>query len=598
RDAQGNPMAIYDYAIDDSLQTSSFKLTERNIYGSSRVGQCVEEVEMVGSFFNANDPSHRLGVRKYELSNHLGNVLSVVSDRKIPIDADGNGYLDHYEADILYSADYSPFGVTLQERGGSKEVCEWMDIDTLIVDENDDFDNSNFNGWFSVGNSETDVTINNNGKLRARDLPGNLGHVIRARKFVTLDAGIAYDLNMDFNVEGLYDNNNNGNRGIVIRILDQTTGNVAYNSTFIAGNGWVSFTESFTATSSGSYQITIVAKRTSNFNEFNNKNFRIDNFKLSHTETNTELVCGENACDYRYGFQGQEKDDEIKGSGNSYDFGARMYDSRLGRFLSIDPLSGKHPELSPYHFVNNSPLKYIDPDGRDYIVTVDHETKTITVTANYYTTAKDSEEAQSAVNGWNGQNGKFEYVVGKGENAITYDLKFNLNVIDVTTLPNPDQNPEYEMRFDAYYDDKSGAANTYSVVEPGTLGTDNAQTENMDQDDRGASRIFVVKGKQALRRTGSHEVGHTLGLGHWFGGLMKAGGYRLDTDTAIKIGMISMVLYNAEIGELVSKTTDYQNEKPAGDPKVTTTETGTSPEAFKDGKVKLKKKKKKKQKKK
>lgn len=40
---------------------------------------------------------------------------------------------------------------------------------------------------------------------------------------------------------------------------------------------------------------------------------------------------------YRYGFQGQEKDDEIKGEGNSYDFGARMYDPRVGRCLSYDP---------------------------------------------------------------------------------------------------------------------------------------------------------------------------------------------------------------------------------------------------------------------
>ena len=34
---------------------------------------------------------------------------------------------------------------------------------------------------------------------------------------------------------------------------------------------------------------------------------------------------------YRYGFNGMEKDDKVKGEGNSYDFGARMYDSRIGR---------------------------------------------------------------------------------------------------------------------------------------------------------------------------------------------------------------------------------------------------------------------------
>jgi RHS repeat-associated protein len=71
-----------------------------------------------------------------------------------------------------------------------------------------------------------------------------------------------------------------------------------------------------------------------------------------------------NNGNYRYGFNGKEKDDEIKGSGNSYDFGARLYDPRLGRWLSTDPLAAKYPDLSPYNFVANSPLIYIDPDGK------------------------------------------------------------------------------------------------------------------------------------------------------------------------------------------------------------------------------------------
>ena len=66
---------------------------------------------------------------------------------------------------------------------------------------------------------------------------------------------------------------------------------------------------------------------------------------------------------YRYGFNGMEKDDEIKGNGNSYDFGARMYDSRLGRFLSIDPRVRDFPWQSPYVFADNNPTRMIDVDG-------------------------------------------------------------------------------------------------------------------------------------------------------------------------------------------------------------------------------------------
>ncbi len=67
---------------------------------------------------------------------------------------------------------------------------------------------------------------------------------------------------------------------------------------------------------------------------------------------------------YRYGFNGKENDNDVKGTGNSLDFGARIYDSRLGRWLSTDPLQSKYPYLSPYNFVANSPINAIDPDGR------------------------------------------------------------------------------------------------------------------------------------------------------------------------------------------------------------------------------------------
>jgi RHS repeat-associated protein len=51
----------------------------------------------------------------------------------------------------------------------------------------------------------------------------------------------------------------------------------------------------------------------------------------------------------------------------AYDFGARIMDARLGRWMSIDAYFFKYPEMGPYNFVRNCPLKYIDPDGNDII---------------------------------------------------------------------------------------------------------------------------------------------------------------------------------------------------------------------------------------
>ena len=73
---------------------------------------------------------------------------------------------------------------------------------------------------------------------------------------------------------------------------------------------------------------------------------------------------------YRYGFNGKEKDDEIKGAGNSYDFGARMLDPRVGRWFAPDALEKKHPSFSSYNFSFDNPIQFVDPDGKDPITAI------------------------------------------------------------------------------------------------------------------------------------------------------------------------------------------------------------------------------------
>ena len=70
---------------------------------------------------------------------------------------------------------------------------------------------------------------------------------------------------------------------------------------------------------------------------------------------------------YRYGFNGKENDNEAKGEGNQQDYGNRIYDPRLVRFLSVDPITQKYPELTPYQFASNTPIQAIDLDGLENI---------------------------------------------------------------------------------------------------------------------------------------------------------------------------------------------------------------------------------------
>jgi|GEM_PF-6024521 len=95
---------------------------------------------------------------------------------------------------------------------------------------------------------------------------------------------------------------------------------------------------------------------------------------------------------YRYGFNEKEKDDEIYGEGNAYDFENRIYDPRLVHWLSIDKLQAKRPGESPYLYTGGNPIYFIDPNGQDrikYYVVIDETTGNTLVSTEKILNTKD-----------------------------------------------------------------------------------------------------------------------------------------------------------------------------------------------------------------
>lgn len=178
-----------------------------------------------------------------------------------------------------------------------------------------------------------------------------------------------------------------------------------------------------------------------------------------------------NSDSYRYGFNGQEKDDEIKGAGNSVSFKYRVHDPRLGRFLSVDPLSRSYPWNSTYAFAENDVIRSIDLEGLEKAITIatvedGKETSTVItdreVIESLWQSLSVSKEVEwlageSTYKWWsegsNAQNAYYpDYLNGNG---ILF-MNVSENGTEVAFLESPDDTPEsesgiWERMVESYY---------------------------------------------------------------------------------------------------------------------------------------------------
>jgi len=201
------------------------------------------------------------------------------------------------------------------------------------------------------------------------------------------------------------------------------------------------------------------------------------------------------------GLNGMEKDNEVKGVGNSYDFGARIYDPRLGRWLSVDPSQVKYPHLSPYNAFENNPVFFNDPDGKDAGVTVNVQSKTVIVSTTIYvygsgaTKAAASQMQADIMGAWN------TGATYTDKNGQVYNVKFDVKV-EIYNPSNPSESP-------GLFSGKNNPWNTDNYIQ-------------LNNDDK---RSFVSGGDEGEWRTkgrfgrtlanddpAPHEFGHLLGL--------------------------------------------------------------------------------------
>ena len=372
RDAQGQVLAIYNKhyeLISGTSYNEVVEMEEQPIYGSSRIGvykspnkyirPCTivsNIVTYTGGTTNPPTPwtsapysvSHEVGDKQFEISNHLGNVLATVSDKKIPTQTTAATFSNNFDGNNIANQNSTYFSSSPYSAGLTTPSSTPPGVYPSVA----------FSSSLRVPVNPGDVVVTTiKGYYVTTPPSGSAGMLV-----YTLTDASGNVLTVSSVLQWFTDDVNAGSRA------PNTWNNLSITKTIptVPGyNGQLYVTAfAWNPVAPYSYYDDISANVT--YANGIVKNYTPDYISSQDYYAFGQLMPGRNfnANAYRYGHNGQESETEISGGqNNNYSAEYWIYDARLGRRWEKDPVV--KPWESPYATFRNNPIYFSDPLGLD-----------------------------------------------------------------------------------------------------------------------------------------------------------------------------------------------------------------------------------------